>query len=175
MNNKLVDRLSETLAVFCILAAVAVLLQAADVSPVKSSLADLKAQAVPEQDMGRFQSLLGEARILADTNRDPTPLLTELKDDFTGRHEVWALAGRYFESRKKEKDALLSYARAVRLQPDYLDERSGLFLGKRIEALTVKVMGDLAAVRSSRPLEKDDRQLLKSAYFLKRRLAGGCE
>ena len=174
-NQTFIDRLTEASAILCIAAAVVILVHSAGISPVEGSLAGLKVQALSEQDLIRFQELLREARTLADTNRDPAPFLAELKESFPGRHEIWSLAGRYFESRGEDGDAILSYARAVRLEPDYLDHRSGLFLGKRIEVLTVKVLEQLAAVRSSRKLDRGEIQLLKTAYFLKRRLAGGCE
>jgi hypothetical protein len=174
-DQTFIDRLTEILAVLCVAAALFILVCSGKISPGEGSLASLKVQSVSDQDMGRFQSLLSQARRLADSNRDPAPFLAELKESFPGRHEVWAVAGRYFEYRGEEKDAVFAYARAVRLQPDYLDERSGLFLGKRIEALTGKIMGELFAVRSSRELDSGEKQLLKTAYFLKRRLAGGCE
>ena len=175
MNRKSVDRITEALAILCVAAAVITLTVSARVPVVEGSLADLRVQTVSDQDMSRFQNLLQEARRLADTNRDPKPLLKELKGSFPGRHEVWALTARHAEAEGRDSEALTAYARAVRLQPDYLDERSSLFLGKRIEVLTVRVMGDLNAARSSQGLDGAGKELLKTAYFLKRRLAGGCE
>ena len=175
MNKRLVDRITEALAVLCIAAAVITLAYSARVPAAIGSLADMRVQTVSDQDMVRFQALLTEARRLTDTNRDPEPLLQELKGNFPGRHEVWALAARHWEAEGQDNEALVAYARAVRLQPDYLDERSELFLGKRIQALTVKVMGELDAARNSQGLDSAGKNLLKTAYFLKRRLAGGCE
>ena len=175
MNKNIIDRLTEALAVLCIAAAVITLVYSAGVTSVEGSLADLRVQTVSDQDMVRFHTLLGEARRLTDTNRDPEPLMQELKGSFPGRHEVWALAARHWEAEGQDSEALVAYARAVRLQPDYLDEGSELFLGKRIQALTVKVMGELDAARSNQGLDSTGKKLLKTAYFLKRRLAGGCE
>ena len=175
MKRKIVDRLTEALAVLCIAAAVITLVYSARVPTVEGSLSDMRVQTVSEQDMVRFHTLLGEARRLTDTNGDPEPLVQELKGSFPGRHEVWAIAARYQEAEGQDSEALVAYARAVRLQPDYLDEGSELFLGKRIQALTVKVMGELDAARSSQGLDSAGKDLLKTAYFLKRRLAGGCE
>jgi hypothetical protein len=175
MNNRTVDRITEALALLCVAAAVITLVYSARVPTVEGSLADMRVQAVSDQDMARFHALLGEARRLTDTNRDPEPLMQELKGSFPGRHEVWALAARHWEAEGQDNEALVAYARAVRLQPDYLDEGSELFLGKRIQALTVKVMGELDAARSSQGLDSARKKLLKTAYFLKRRLAGGCE
>jgi cytochrome c-type biogenesis protein CcmH/NrfG len=175
MNRIFINRLTETLAVLCIVAAVIILAYSARVSTVKGSLADMRVQTVSDQDMVRFQALLTEARRLTDTNRDPEPLMQELMGSFPGRHEVWALAARHWEAEGQDSEALVAYARAVRLQPDYLDERSELFLGKRILVLTEKVMGELDAAHSSQGLDNTGKKLLKTAYFLKRRLAGGCE
>ncbi len=175
MNKRTVDRITEALAILCVAAAVITMTVSARVPAVEGSLADLRVQTVSDQDMSRFQNLLQEARRLVDTNRDPEPLLQELKENFPGRHEVWALTARYSEFKGLDSEALNAYARAVRLQPDYLDERSSLFLGKRIEVLTVRVMGELDAARSVQGLDSAGKKLLKTAYFLKRRLAGGCE
>jgi cytochrome c-type biogenesis protein CcmH/NrfG len=175
MNRKSVDRITEALAILCVAAAVITLVHSARVPAVEGSLAGLKAQTVSDQDMEKFQALLSQARRLADSNGDPEPLLTELKGNFPGRHEVWALTARHRESEGRDGDSLAAYARAVRLQPDYLDERSGLFLGKRIEVLTGRVMDELDTARRRGGLDSAGKELLKTAYFLKRRLAGGCE
>ena len=175
MNKRLVDRFTEALAILCIAAAVITLTVSARAPAEGGSLADLRVQTVSDHEIERFHSLLNEARRLTDTNRDPEHLMQELKGSFPGRHEVWALAARHWEAEGQDSEALLAYARAVRLQPDYLDEGSALFLGKRIEVLTVKVMGELDAARSSQGLDSAGKKLLKTAYFLKRRLAGGCE
>jgi len=175
MSKHTINRLTEALAILCVAAAIITLVLSGRVSPVEGSLAGLQVQTVSDQDMGRFQALLNDARRLADTNRDPEPLLLELKGNFPGRHEVWALSARFAESEGREGEALTAYARAVRLQPDYLDEKSGLFLGKRIEALTGKIMTELMAARNSQGLDGTGKELLKTVYFLKRRLAGGCE
>jgi len=175
MNKNIINRITEALAVLSVAGAVVIMIYSARVPTVEGSLADMRVQTVSDQDMVRFQTLLGEARRLTDTNRDPEPLMQELKASFPGRHEVWALAARHWEAEVQDNEALVAYARAVRLQPDYLDEGSELFLGKRIQALTVKVMGELDAARSSQGLDSAGKKLLKTAYFLKRRLAGGCE
>jgi cytochrome c-type biogenesis protein CcmH/NrfG len=175
MNRTFINRLTEALALLCVAAAVFTLVNSARVPAVEGPLAGFKAQAVPDQDVERFHDLLRQTRRLADANGDPEPLLLELKGDFPGRHEVWALTARHSESEGRDPEALTAYARAVRLQPDYLDERSGLFLGKRIEVLTARVMDELNTARSDRGLDSDGKELLKTAYFLKRRLAGGCE
>ena len=175
MNKRTVDRFTEALALLCVAAALVVLTNWSRVPAAEGSLADLRVQTVSDQDVVRFHSLLDEARRLADTNRDPEPVLKELKGSFPGRHEVWALAARHSESVGSDNEALVAYARAVRLQPEYMDKKSGLFLGKRIEVLTLRVMGELDTARNSGDLDSAGKNLLKTAYFLKRRLAGGCE
>lgn len=175
MERNMINRLTEALAILCVVAAAVILVRTAGVSPVDRPLAALSVQEVAAPDVARFQLLLDEARRQVDTNRDPTEILTRLKGDFPGRHEVWALSARDEESKGLQAKALASYARAVKLQPDYMDERSDLFLGKRIEALTGSVMERLQSVRKERELDPGEKTLLKTAYFLKRRIAGGCE
>lgn len=175
MNRKIIDRTTELFVLICLAAAIAILTLSARTGPAAGSLAALTVQTVGEQDMEKFRSLLREARQLVDTNLDPDPVLGDLERLFPGRHETWALAGRYAESMGLDSEALAAYARAVRLQPDYLDEGSGLFLGRRIEALTDRVMDDLVRVRKAGGLDAAGKEMLKTAYFLRRRLAGGCE
>jgi len=175
MNRSAVNRLTEGLALLCAVAAVVILARSAVVPAAQISLSGLRTEVLDEGDRERFSMLLGEARRVADSNGDPDLLLTELEESFPGRHEVWALAGRHAEAKGEDGPALMAFARAVRLEPDYLEEGSGLFLGRRIEALTRRVMGDLKEVRSSRGLNSSEKELIKTAYFIKRRLAGGCE
>lgn len=175
MNRTSIDRLTEALAVLCVAAALVILYLPAGAPAVEASLARLTVQAVPDEDMSRFQGLLEEARRQVDANSDPEQLLDQLKELYPGRHEVWALVARHRESAGRDHEALSAYGRAVRLYPDYLDERSGLYLGKRIEVLTARVMDELRTLRSEQGLDPPGRELLKTAYFLKRRLAGGCE
>lgn len=175
MKRISVDRLTEVLALLCVSTALITLTYSAGVPAADGSLAQLKVQTVADQDMAGFHTMLQEARRKVDSNRDPGQLLARLQESFPGRHEVWALTARHSESEGRDRDALAAYGRAVRLQPDYLDEKSGLYLGKRIETLTAKVMDDLRATRSSGELDRTGKELLKTAYFLKRRLAGGCE
>jgi len=175
MNRTLINRLTEALAVLCAAAGVLILARSATVPVIEGSLADMKVQVVAGPDMERFHTLLDEARRITDSNGDPDPLLQELEGSFPGRHEVWALAARNAAAQGRDGEALLDFARAVRLQPDYLDERSVMFLGKRIEALTGKVMAELDAARTRRDLDSSGKELLKTAYFLRRQMAGGCE
>jgi hypothetical protein len=69
----------------------------------------------------------------------------------------------------------MDYARAVRLQPDYLDDGSPLYLGARIEGVTDRELARLRAKKSAEGLAGDERDMIKAAYFLVRRIAGGCE
>jgi hypothetical protein len=75
----------------------------------------------------------------------------------------------------EEPAALMDYARVVRLQPDYLDDGSPLYLGARIEGVTDRELTRLRGKKKAEGLTGEERKLIKAAYFLVRRLAGGCE
>lgn len=175
MDRNFVDRMIEAAALLCLAAAVVLLALSARAPEAGGSLADLRAQTLPAEELARYRILLREARTLVDSNGSAGGLLEELIEAYPGRHEVWALAGRFHEDQRRQGEALVAYARAVRLMPGYLDPLSGLYLGGRIEALTRSVMDHMEDLRAEGTLDSEERELLKTAYYIKRRLAGGCE
>ncbi len=175
MRKTTVNRLTEALTALCVALAAFTLLAAAHTPSARGSLADLRVQRMTDTQWARFQDLFSEARRLVDGNGDADVLLAELQDLFPGRHEVWALSARRLEAQGLEDRALLAYARAVRLDPHYLEEGADLYLGRRIERITHRVMDRLTSQRSRAGLGPEEEQVLKAGYFLRRRLAGGCE
>lgn len=174
MRRNTVDRITEALVVICVAAALVILGISTRVPDEKAALADLKVQEVKGEDLDKFRLLISEARRKVDSNGEPGPAMTRLQKEYPGRHEIWAVSGRYEESVGRDGQAVVSYARAVRLEPDYLDVNSDLYLGRRIERTVDRVLEDLRGDRAH-GLDERDKVRIEASYFLKRRLAGGCE
>lgn len=75
----------------------------------------------------------------------------------------------------KVVEAISSYRQAIEKEPDFVDNRTPLFIGKAI-------MDDLMAAKESfvqelkaRPDHKEVRKALDELLYLQRRVAGGCE
>lgn len=174
MKKQIIDRITEALIVLCAAAALVVLGGWARGSGMEGSLAGLNVQEIEGQDLEEFRILVREVRRKVDSNVEPGLTLSRLLRDYPGRHEVWTVSARYEESAGREGSALVSYAHAVRLEPDYLDRNSDLYLGGRIVRVLDRAMEDLLKARD-RGLDEQEKIQLEAAYFLKRRLAGGCE
>ncbi len=140
-----------------------------------SSLASARAEKIEPADLATFTEELKKARLLVDGNKDAENDLARLLEKYPGRHEVWSLSARYREYSSDNLKALSHYARAVRLDPDYLDKKSPIFLGHRIKNLNNNVFDDLLLKKRRSGLSAEESEYLKIAYFLRRRLAGGCE
>lgn len=175
MSRNLVDRITEAAAILCLVAGLAVPAMSKKGHGNEPDLASLMTRELSGGDAARFRSALDGARRLVDANGKADNVLDELHAAFPGRHEVWVLSARFKENTGRPAPAMVDYARAVRLESGYIDEGSGLFLGKRIENLTDRVMDDLLRKKRRGDLDKPGSYQLKTAYFLKRRLAGGCE
>jgi hypothetical protein len=132
-------------------------------------------QSIPPEERLAFEQGLKDTRILVDSNGDAEAAVKDLRGRFPGRHEVWSLSGRYWESVGDEPGAIMDYARAIQLNGDYLDDRSSLYLGGRIQRLVDRSFVSLTEKKRDQGLTGEEKNLLKTVYFLRRRLAGGCE
>ncbi len=138
-------------------------------------LAGARVKSLGPVESANFRKELAQARLVVDSNGDAVDILEELKKKYPGRHEVWALSARFLEAVGKNQQALSHYARAVRLDPGYFDKDSPIYLGHRIKSLNHNVFEDLILKKRRSGLSPGESEYLKIAYFLRRRLAGGCE
>jgi tetratricopeptide (TPR) repeat protein len=72
-------------------------------------------------------------------------------------------------------DSIHNYRRAVEMEPDYVDERTPLFIGDKIKELVTEGRQKLGREKALKPKDREIRKALKDVYYLQSRLAGGCE
>ena len=72
-------------------------------------------------------------------------------------------------------DTIHDYRRAVEMEPDYVDERTPLFIGNEIKGLVEEAREKLGREKKLRPKDATVKIALKDIYYLQSRLAGGCE
>jgi tetratricopeptide (TPR) repeat protein len=72
-------------------------------------------------------------------------------------------------------DAIHNYRQAVEMEPDYVDERTPLFIGDKIKGPVTEGREKFAREKALKPKDKRVKMALKDVYFLQSRLAGGCE
>jgi tetratricopeptide (TPR) repeat protein len=72
-------------------------------------------------------------------------------------------------------DAIHNYRRAVEMEPDYVDERTPVFIGKDLKAVVEEGREKFGREKTLKPNDDDVKQALEDVYYLQRRLAGGCE
>jgi tetratricopeptide (TPR) repeat protein len=71
--------------------------------------------------------------------------------------------------------AIHEYRQAVEMEPDYVDERTPLFIGNEIKELVVEAREKFGREKKLRPQDKIVKIALNDVYYLQSRLAGGCE
>ena len=71
--------------------------------------------------------------------------------------------------------SIQNYRRAIEMEPDYVDERTPLFIGDEIGELVVEGREKFGREKALKPKDKEVRRTLKDVYYIQSRLAGGCE
>ena len=174
--TKFADRIAEVGIAVLVCALIILYLTGSPGDPGRTGdLAAARPKEISIQDRAAFLQDLARVRHLVDGNGEPEEVLSGLISQYPGRHEVWALSARYREGAGDRYEAVMDYARAARLHPDYLDDRSPLYIGGRVERLVQRVFAELRGVRDAGKLADVDRKTLEAVYFIRRRLAGGCE
>ncbi|WP_339136525.1 MAG: tetratricopeptide repeat protein [Candidatus Electrothrix sp. GW3-4] len=71
--------------------------------------------------------------------------------------------------------AISSYRQAVEREPDFVDNKTPLFIGDEIMDDLMAAKETFAQELKSRPKDKEMRKALDELLYLQRRVAGGCE
>lgn len=101
-------------------------------------------------------------------------LIKELIQKYPFEGEPKMLMGDIFMRRQDPVNAILEYKEAVDLNPDYLDKKTSLFQGKK---LNVAVKEAIIEIEKKIKVNPDDRLIKKcrkDIYYLQRKIAGGC-
>ena len=75
----------------------------------------------------------------------------------------------------KTAEAISSYRRAVEQEPDFVDDKTPLFIGKSIMEHLTAAKEQLLQEKKERPEDTAIQQALDELLALQRRAAGGCE
>ncbi len=78
---------------------------------------------------------------------------------------------------KKEDWTLAAgnYRRAVERNPDLTDNNAKAYLGKELISFTKEAIRRFRDIERKKPRDSVNSRNLKNAYYLKRKLAGGCD
>jgi len=121
-------------------------------------------------------SELDRVRLLVDGNgAGAREAALGLAASFPGSAGAWEILGRFLEGAGEEGPAVRAWARAVRLDPGLGDRGSPAYLGGRIGALAERSLARLRKAKAGRALSPAEGEELDAVYYLRRRLAGGCE
>ena len=72
-------------------------------------------------------------------------------------------------------DSIHNYRRAVEMEPDYVDQRTPLFIGDEIKELVEEGREKFGREKALKPKDNVVKKALQDVYYLQSRLAGGCE
>ncbi len=70
--------------------------------------------------------------------------------------------------------AMVSFRNGIDLNPDYLDKKTKIFQGKKIEATVLEAKGIIEKDMRANPGNKELKQKRKTVYYMLRRIAGSC-
>lgn len=115
-----------------------------------------------------------EHLMLSDRHAEALLKLQEFDKTFPGEPHTMILRGSILVTQGVLSEGLAQYAAAVKINGDYVDEKSSLHRRDEINQLVesaVPAIRKSLQVASTPTLEKS----LRDAYYLQSRLAGGCE
>jgi tetratricopeptide (TPR) repeat protein len=117
------------------------------------------------------------AKVLMDSGqmREAARDLKEVcrKDPFDA--SAHALLGQACSSLQDYPAALKEYRMCLELDADYVDKRSGKFLGNGINCMLGECKPRLESELSKNPGDKQVSGAIRDVHYLERMLAGGCE
>jgi tetratricopeptide (TPR) repeat protein len=107
-----------------------------------------------------------------------TEAMAELRDvmaRYPEKPRSYVYLAQLYLEQGKLGDAIHHYRQAVEMEPDYVDDRTPLFIGDKIKGLVTEGREKFAREKALKPKDKRIKMALKDIYYLQSRLAGGCE
>ena len=107
-----------------------------------------------------------------------TEAMTKLKDivkRYPAKSMSYVYMAQLYLKQGKMGDSIHYYRRAVEMEPDYVDERTPLFIGDEIKELVEEGRVKFGREKALKPKDNVVRKALQNVYYLQSRLAGGCE
>ncbi len=101
--------------------------------------------------------------------------LEELSRAYPGEAHGYLLKGAILKELGALEEAVASYVKGVRLNGDYIDERTPLSRRTEIRQLVDQGLAEIGARARAHPDNRSLEAALKDVYYLQSRLAGGCE
>ncbi len=126
-----------------------------------------------KEKLARLKKIFGAVEELIDEGRLEQAQLTlsQLEAKFKGDGHLYFLRGKILATMEMHEKAILNFIKAVKLDPDYIDERCTLtYKGSFIEDATN------AALKYYKGKKDDEsKKAMRAVRNMQRRLAGSCE
>jgi len=140
-----------------------------------TAAAAARAKAAPPDPAAYQEISRANELISSDQVDEAVNSLKALAASHPEMSEPHALLGQAYARVLDYPSSMREFRIALVMDPEYVDKKSGKFIGKRIKAAVKDGMADAKARISKDPGDKTARATLKDAYYLERMLAGGCE
>jgi tetratricopeptide (TPR) repeat protein len=117
------------------------------------------------------------ARLLMEAGqvKESVGSLTALEAANPASGEVHALLGQGYSRLLDYPSAVREFRLALLIDPDYIDNKSPRFIGKRIKAAVKEGMPQFTDALRKNPGDDKAKAAMTDAKYLERMLAGGCE
>ncbi|NOQ46216.1 MAG: tetratricopeptide repeat protein [Desulfobulbaceae bacterium] len=148
-----------------------------------------KKQAGPETESREVLNKLYEERVArdAETYREViafqeqgrhSEAMTKLEEIIQSHPEnpqSYVYKARILNNLGELAEAIGMYRAAVEMEPDFVDNKTPIFIGDTVMDLITVARGKLNREKKLKPGDKTVRLALDNIYYLQRRIAGGCE
>ena len=124
-----------------------------------------------------IQKLYGPAEALRREGKLQAALLKldELSRTYPGEAHGYMIKGEILKQTGALDEAVASYVQGIRLNGDYISEKSPLSRRPEIQKLVDDGLREIGGRARANPANRSLAESLRSIYYLKSRLAGGCE
>jgi predicted Zn-dependent protease len=143
-------------------------------APARASIA--KEAGADKPDAAFTASLISaKAMLEAGQSKEAVAALKPLESSNPSVAETHALLGQAYAKLLDYPAAMKSYRLALMYDPDFVDAKSGRFIGKRIKAALKEGQTDAKSRLSGNASDATGLAELEDARYIERMLAGGCE